>query len=207
MVIDIISVILSFIGVVQNAGSSRRKAVIIKHVKDALNYCDQLLQLLRDAKTIHDGFESLLLSLGYDASALVHTEINPNSIAEILTRLKFFDQVNKRFVLSSFKANEIKPVEDGIQVSAIPGEIRQNVRLAIEYYHLMITSFSKYTYYRDKISERIDSGSINSEMKTDLLQFDHHLKDGCLYADKVILNISAVIDYMFSILRSSLGGK
>jgi hypothetical protein len=190
---ELVGLLLGLIHILQGIDKKEQTADKIKVLKEAFNKGDVFFRILRDAKQIHDGFETLERSVldNYKKVArsrdLTQTDIEKLTNNFLITCKMV---LNLPITFVNIKASTLSDTKP------MPTDIRGKLEQIEGYYPDMIRDLNTFTTQKSFIKDNHIKGNYGDDFKQAVCLMCHSVAEACMSADKVILNVSTIIDYM-----------
>jgi hypothetical protein len=203
MIIDIVSIVLSFASIIQNFQNKKSLNEKIEEIKKALEAEDPMFVILIETKDIHHEYEQLQHILLPTFNDLKPREQGRNVIKEQTIRMH--THYSQLAAHKKLKYDVISAI-DNSNVDGMPKQIAQNLQQIQEHYTEMMHHI-KIVDESFKIvmmcSKKEDFGN---EFEEAISKVMSSLKNVTIAADRVILNGTPIIDHFHCEVKKGLGG-
>jgi len=198
--LDVVSVVLSFISVIQNLKNRRTAEEKLQGISDSIEKVDLFYKLLRDAKQIHDQFDKLLKAGMEPLHKLIMQE---NAYARVTAHhIELFFEYYRMMIDTMVPLVPIST--DQARLQNLPVEIRTCIeKLGIVYPQLRdaITTFEQNKAHLVDLHKKKNYGE---DLRTCVILLNNAAKEIQSNADKTIMNVAPVIDFIHFTLRNGI---
>lgn len=204
MIVNIFSLMLSFVSVLQNVSKKKNLKEKVNELKNSLNQIDDLYKILIDSKTYHHNFTEFDVTGLVTIRELIDNNRNKTQ-NEIIYQLKKFLKYEKMFIKFStptINLDTTKP--DPGDLSMLPIYIQSNISELNNKYPLLRNELDTYKYNIDILKGIKKSKNFGNNFSKCMILIESSSTSIIVMADAIIIEIAPIIDYIHSQMKSTL---
>ncbi|KIX10814.1 hypothetical protein [Dethiosulfatarculus sandiegensis] len=199
--LDVAAVMLTMIGLLQNYKNTNNQAKKQEYLSESIEKITPILDLLIDAKKIHDESEKYLLSAEDTFNTLSNNKTEPYKLqkkSQIIIALK------AEFI-KSFNIERVDLVKSET-LKGLPASETHNLKIIIQDHPHFKQSIKETTSSFINYEKFCTDGIFTGPFTKCVNSIKHNLTESRRYADSLIFNIIPIVSFLFYKMKSATKG-